>query len=350
MKRIVKILIPILITLLSAVTAHAYNVVDLPNSMSMSEALGIFNASEIVRATVYNIPDGQYIELDSNDIRNFFDRAKNMTVYRSITKTPFRGTVINMYTANGAISYTLGAGVQIGTYGGENYVCYKVRGEDNVTLSYIDTMYRDSLESSRSSGNELFVNTSTDFLKLPESDWAKEPIRNAAAKSLLPYELTGAYSSNISREQFCILIGNFIKVVSNCASLESYLESRGVGYASNYFSDCTFADQSVNMLYALGIITGQGDGTFDPSGSITREQAAVIISRAAGLFIPIEATMDLTFSDRGAISDWAEYFVRWVNEKGIMTGVENSEFQPQGMISIEQAVTAVTRLYNSVAE
>lgn len=350
MKRIIKLLIPALVLLVSAVTAHAYNVVDLPASMPMTEALGIFNASEIVRATVYSIPDEQYIELDSNEIRNFFERVDNMTVYRTINKTPFRGTVINLYTANGAISYNLSSGVQIGMYGSDNYMCYKVRGEDDVTLSYIDTMYKDSVASSRVNGTELYINSARDFLRMPDADWAKESAVLAASKSLLPYELTNIYPNNISRQQFCMLLGNFIKVVSNCASLEAFLESRGVSYSTDYFTDCAYADSSVNMLHALGVVNGKGDGLFDPDGVVTREEAAAIMCRVAELFKPIYVFKNLSFTDSRSVSDWAQYSVRWVSENSVMNGSGNNEFQPQGMYTVEQAVATVNRLYDIVAD
>ena len=336
--------------LAASVTAHGYNVIDLPNSMPMSEALGIFNASEIVRATVYNIPNGQYIELDKNEIRNFFDRAGNMTVHRTINKTPFRGTVINFYTANGAVSYNLSSGVQIGTYGSDNYICYKVVGEDDVTLSYIDTMYKDTPESERMNGNELYVNREMDFLKLPEAEWAQASARLAASRSLLPYEFTNIYANNISREQFCVLLGNFIRVAGNYASLKSFMSARGVSYSNDYFSDCAGSDDSINMLYALGVVSGKGDGIFDPHGSVTREEAATMMCRTAELFRPLYVSKNLTFSDRGYISQWAEYYIRWVNEHGIMTGVSDTEFQPQGLYTVEQAIATVSRLYDFVKE
>lgn len=48
-----------------ALTAHAYNVVDLPENMTFSDALGVFNADEITRITGFgllpraNIPTSQ---------------------------------------------------------------------------------------------------------------------------------------------------------------------------------------------------------------------------------------------------------------------------------------------------
>ena len=47
----------------------------------------------------------------------------------------------------------------------------------------------------------------------------------------------------------------------------------------------------VGTAYSCGIITGVGDGRFNPSGTITRQEAAVMVSRAAKL-CGLETEMD----------------------------------------------------------
>ena len=51
-----------------ALTAHAYNVVDLPENMTFSDALGVFNADEITRITVSDIAEGKYTDLTKDEI------------------------------------------------------------------------------------------------------------------------------------------------------------------------------------------------------------------------------------------------------------------------------------------
>ena len=43
---------------------------------------------------------------------------------------------------------------------------------------------------------------------------------------------------------------------------------------------------------------------------------------------------------------WAKFFVTWANEYGIMTGITEEEFNPQGQYTVEQAVATIVRLYN----
>lgn len=334
--------------MLLPVSAYAYNVVDLPEQMSMADALGIFSGEEITRATISNVEDGRYFELTSNEINDFYYAACEMTVYRTENPTPFRGTAINLYTETDVMSYYVGSGVQIGLYGSDNYICYKAAGEDEVFLTYLDTMYKDREDCAN--GEEIHRRTSNDFLKLPDAAWAQDGIREAASKNLLPYQLTGKYSANISREEFCILIGRLITVTSGCADLEAYIRDKGEVYLLNSFSDCAGKDTSIDMLYALGIVNGRGDGTFDPDGTLSREEAAKMLTTAAEQFVMIHTDRELSYADRSDISRWAYYSVQWVTDNGIMTGMDDNRFNPGSYYTVEQAIVTAGRLFNYLDE
>lgn len=128
-----------------------------------------------------------------------------MTVYRKINPTPFRGISVNIYTNDGVKSYMLNSGLQIGMYGSNNYVCYKLNKANTEKLLYLDSMYRDAEE--KVNGEEIHRVTSNDFLKLRHT-LGTAFCKRAASKNILPYEFTGNYSENITREQFCILLAN----------------------------------------------------------------------------------------------------------------------------------------------
>ena len=70
--------------LMLALTAHAYNVIDLPENMTFSDALGVFNADEITRITVSDIAEGKYTDLTKDEINEFYSTIQDMTVYRKI--------------------------------------------------------------------------------------------------------------------------------------------------------------------------------------------------------------------------------------------------------------------------
>lgn len=343
-KRFIKIIAPLAVLLMMSLTAHAYNVVDLPESMSMSDALGIFDVNEITKITVSETSEQKYITLTDSEITDFYNTVQDMTVYRAINPTPFRGIAVNIYTDNSQKCYYLHSGVQIGLYGSSNYICYKLGKEDTEKLLYLDSNYKDAEE--KTDGASIYRETAHDFLKLPQAQWAQSFAREAAEKSLLPYEFVRLYPNNITREQFCILLGNMIAVKENYVSLEQYMLDNGKAYLRNTFADCNGADSSVDMLYALGIVNGRDEDHFDPDGSITREEAATLLCRVAEQYWWIGTETELKYDDIASISPWARFYVTWANEYGIMTGITETEFAPQGEYTVEQAVATVVRLFN----
>lgn len=344
MKKLIKLILPAILIFLLPLTAHAYNVVNLPESMTISDAMGIFDRQSITKITVSDIEDGRYITLDKAGITRFYNDAMELTVHRAINPTPYRGIAINVYTKDEVETYLINSGIPIGLYGSENYVCYKLTDQDTEKLLYLESDYYDS--DKKQNGETIHRDASKDFLKLPSAQWAKSFTSDAAKYSLLPYELTSVYANNISREQFCTLLGRLIAVHEGYASIESYMQNTDQPYLKNYFEDCQNVDDSVNILYALGIVTGKDETHFDPTGELTREQAAVLLCKTAERYMWIGTESSLGYEDRRLISDWAIFPVMWVSENGVMTGMTEDTFVPQGAYTVEQAIVTIVRLYN----
>lgn len=330
--------------MLGAVPAYAYNVVDLPSEMSMAEALEIYDVSEIKSATVSELNDDRYITLSEDEIKDFYYSSQNVNLVRRINPTPFRGINVNLYTDSGVKTFNLTSGVQIGRYGSNNYMCYAMKDEDMPYYMYLASMYYDS--GDKQSGTIVVPRTDKDFLTLPNDPWAVSSIQEAASRSLLPYELTKNYGSYISREYFCKLLGNFIAVTAGYSSIENYMRYNGIPYDTGAFADCVGRDSSICILYALGIVNGKGGVYFDPEGVITREEAAKLVTETANKFIFVRTDYKLKYDDRNQISDWAQFYVKWVTDKGIMSGVDSSHFAPKDYYTQQQAIATTTRLYN----
>ncbi|MCD8390869.1 MAG: S-layer homology domain-containing protein, partial [Firmicutes bacterium] len=329
--------------LMFSITAEAYNVVDLPESMTLDEAMGIFDASSITRATISNYNDRKYIELTEEQISEIYENIKSMAVYREENPVPFRGTALNLYTDSGVKSYYVSSGFVLGKYGSSNYICYDAEGDDAVYMTNIETMYQESEEKI---GSDDIPRMSTyDFLNLPDEQWGHTPAAEAAANNLLPYSFTTKYTDNISREEFCLLLERVLCNVGNYASAADYAADKGIVYVSGAFSDCD--SDVVDALYALGIVSGKSETEFDPGGTISREEAAAMLTRAADQFMYIETWGSLDYADNDYISSWAEPFVLWVTNQSIMNGTDGM-FSPQSSISVLQAVTSVNRTYKVI--
>lgn len=316
--------------------------------MTFADALGVFDAADIESASICNLESNTYKALSSDETAEFYNAAKDVTVWRKVNPTPFRGTCVNFTTKSGVkISYYFNSGIQIGTYGVDNYICYMPASADAAELSYLETEFFDSTEGVY--GGMLWnVVTTKDFLKLPQEPWAVNEIKVAAAKSLVPYDLTDHYDSNITREEMAVLLENAIVTAGNYANMDAYMIDNGVGYTTGNFADCIGRDESIDRLFKLGIISGRTDVMFEPDGAVSRQEAAAMITRVADLFMYVGTNYRLNTADSSNVAPWASFYVRWVIDKGIMSADENNRFNPDGTVSVQQAITAVSRLFDLI--
>ena len=104
-------------------------------------------------------------------------------------------------------------------------------------------------------------------------------------------------------------------------------------------------DINVQKMGGLGVVTGVGGGDFNPDGLITREQAAVMIARLAYAIGQPLSPSVPTFADNNNLSSWAVDSVGQVQAAGIMGGVGDSNFAPSGQYTREQSIITMLRLF-----
>lgn len=87
-----------------------------------------------------------------------------------------------------------------------------------------------------------------------------------------------------------------------------------------------------------GIVNGYDNETFGPDDLITREQMAVMIVKAKKLTMVSEGA---SFEDGGKISAWAGSAVATAAEQGIINGYPDNTFNPAGNATRAEAVTVL---------
>ena len=102
-----------------------------------------------------------------------------------------------------------------------------------------------------------------------------------------------------------------------------------------------------------GIITGFEDGSFRPNEPLSREQTAVILYRyeqgyGGGGFTGSWMYL-LPFGDTQSIADWAYEAVAWCNMEGIMTGIGENLYDPEGLTTRSQ-VAAILQRYLQLSQ
>ncbi|MGN1307354.1 MAG: S-layer homology domain-containing protein, partial [Faecousia sp.] len=122
----------------------------------------------------------------------------------------------------------------------------------------------------------------------------------------------------------------------------------------NSFTDVpngTWYTDAVAWAAANGIVSGVGNGKFDPEGSITREQMAAILFRYAGKkCIDTSKRGDLSgFPDSGKISAWAKDAMQWTVAEQIING-SDGKLLPQGNATRAQVAAILMRFIENIVK
>jgi hypothetical protein len=224
------------------------------------------------------------------------------------------------------------------------------------------------------------------------SSWSKDTIDLAIKNNLLNYAFfnshthknsTDSLSSSISylqnrcnRESFAVLAINLLEEYYGIEHYESKNDDYGqYSIDPDDFDDScltndgidallklkgmsmpsasTFSDTDsryVRAAYALGIISGYGNGKYGPTDDLTREQAAKILTNTASIMgievSEADASASLQgFTDAGEISRWAQTSVGAVKHLGVMNGTSATTFSPKESYTAEQCIVTIERLY-----
>lgn len=192
---------------------------------------------------------------------------------------------------------------------------------------------------------------------LPEkdemSDWAYEEVTAAIEENLVPVYLQNLYKSNIKRGEFCDLTMQAVTEILGVDAEELVQQRTGKALSAWFeeypFSDC--ANSNVIAAYALGIVSGRGDGTFDPYATITRQEAATLLTNGAkALGMDTTVITQASFADSDAVANWAKNSVDFVAQIHVMNGTNEGKFAPAGTYSREQSFMTIYKLYQALLE
>lgn len=147
----------------------------------------------------------------------------------------------------------------------------------------------------------------------------------------------GGFADDIKRLQFAEIMNS---------AYEAYLgESVDISDAAPFY-DTISPDAAA--LYVLGIVTGDENQNFNPDNEITRQEAAKMLYGFC--FVLKEERLEKddkvveSFSDRNEIAPWAKNAVGALAKMEIMRGKDDNKFCPRDNLTIEEAVTLISRV------
>ena len=111
------------------------------------------------------------------------------------------------------------------------------------------------------------------------------------------------------------------------------------------FIDCDpsrYYHEGVDYVLEEGLMIGLNDTTFDPQGTMTRGMMVMVLYRLAGT---PEVSGDMPFTD---VSSGRYYYnaVKWAANQGITKGTTADTFEPNAPVTREQVVTFLYRYAN----
>lgn len=124
---------------------------------------------------------------------------------------------------------------------------------------------------------------------------------------------------------------------------ELYMNGSNTVYAAwEPFDDAGRGDwfyDSVVYVYENGLMDGVSDTLFDPDGTVTRAQLVTMLWRLDG---EPSVNYALPFTDV-SVGEWYAEAVRWAAGEGIVNGVSETEFAPNAAVTREQLAAILHR-------
>lgn len=179
------------------------------------------------------------------------------------------------------------------------------------------------------------------FSDLGNYAWAEEGINYLYEKGVVSGDGAGKFNpaDSVTREQF-------IKMLAVMFDFET-------GKGNTDFCDVDNDAWYAEYVYAAvnsGIVSGYPDGSFGIGKNISRQDIAVIITRALKW-----AEKELTarnekkeFADDGSISEYARESVAYMQTAGIINGFEDGTFAPEKGASRAEAARILFLIYNEI--
>ncbi len=167
------------------------------------------------------------------------------------------------------------------------------------------------------------------FTDVPETHWAYSYIKDLANKNIVAGKEDGSFkpSDSIKREEFSKMLAEaFLEKTKESSDGEFQDVKAGAWY-----------EEYVYALYKNSLVSGMGEGIFGVGEVITRQDAAVMVYRClerAGVAMQSD---NAAFGDGDSIAEYAQKAVSGLAQKGIINGNEEGLFLPQKSLTRAEA-------------
>ena len=176
------------------------------------------------------------------------------------------------------------------------------------------------------------------FIDIDSSAWYYQSVRIAWENSLF-----SGTEPNLFSPQMYMTRAMFAQVLANLTNINVTAYANAQPSFDDVMIDAWYFG-AIEWAAELGVVSGMGDGSFEPHSLITREQMALMLYRYANI-MGIEFTRGevVAFADQGAISHWAVEAVLVIQGAGIVTGRPDGTFDPSATATRAEVATIFAR-------
>lgn len=162
-------------------------------------------------------------------------------------------------------------------------------------------------------------------------NWAQSQIEALVGQSVI-----SGYPDNTFRPNNPVTRAEFMSMTNRAFSFTNTVDAT---YTDVKTGDWFAAD--IAKAKAAGYISGYSDGSMKPDNQISRQEAAVIIAKI--LKLDTSATNSLTFSDAASVPEWSKNAVAAVVKAGYMSGYPDGTFKALNSITRAEAASILSR-------
>jgi len=172
------------------------------------------------------------------------------------------------------------------------------------------------------------------------SNWAPPELSKLYAMNLLPPMLWGNYRENVTRAEFAAVLVNMYETL-NGTSIKFPDKTNFTDIENHVF------EAEIRKAFEIELVSGVSETSFNPRGSITRQEAAKMI--CSFIVIMEDIPLDMSpgslafYKDAASISEWAVPFVRFAYVNDIMQGSGGS-FNPLSNLTREMTLAMIYRI------
>lgn len=295
------------------------------NTITLTDDV-LSNETNNLKITIGNVS----VTLD-NDTVEKIRKNKNRTVSITETDNKISLEICGLEQVKGVVSYTP---ADKGDLTETNAVV--TNNGEIITNSYCDG---DSVVFALSENGEYAVETRSYDFDDTASTWAKDYISFVAVRGMI----NGVGDNQFAPEKN-VTRAEFLKMIFGALGIEvSDAEAKASDVNANdwYAPFVGFAMQS-------GIVKGYDDGTFKPNNEISREEMMVILNRCIDYMGIKSESGKINFSDKLEISDWAKNSIANITAMGIITGNDDGTLKPRSNTKRSECAVVMMRCIKMV--